>query len=48
MAGKGRKVKFHGAYLKKEDAQRKEKAVNGFIREVFVRGQKRYAVLTSK
>lgn len=48
MAGKGKKVKFHGAFASKEDAKRKEKSVGGFIREITVRGHRRYAVMTSR
>jgi hypothetical protein len=48
MAKKGRTVTFHGAFVKKTDAQRKEKKVGGFIRPTRVRGQRRYLVLTRR
>ena len=48
MAGRGKKFNFHGAFLKKEDAQAKEKEVGGFIRERMVDGQRRYFVLTER
>jgi hypothetical protein len=48
MAKQGRKVTFHGAYSKKEDAVRKERQVDGFIREITVRGRRRYAVMTRR
>lgn len=47
MSGKGRRVRFHGAYAKKADAERKEARLAGaFIRPIRVRGQRRYAVMT--
>lgn len=48
MAGKGKRVVFHGAYSRKLDAKLKEHAVKGFIRIVSIKGHKRYAVLTVK
>lgn len=48
MAGRGRKVKFHGAFKSKERAQQKERQVGGFIREITVRGQRRYVVMTRR
>ena len=48
MAGTGKKVKFHGAYKSKKDAKAKERKVGGYIREITVRGHKRYAVLTRR
>lgn len=46
MAKRGRKVSFHGAFKRKADAVAKEQAVGGFIREIRVRGQRRYVVMT--
>lgn len=46
--GHGRKVNFHGAFLRKEDAMRREKEVHGFIEEKVVKGKKRYFVMTSR
>ena len=40
--------KFHGAFSKKADAMKKEKAVGGFIKKVSIRGKTRYSVMTSK
>ena len=49
MAGKGRKVTFHGAFKSKEDAVRKERSVKGsYIEEITVRGHKRYAVISRR
>jgi hypothetical protein len=50
MAGKGRKVMFHGMFTSKEKARRKEASVgNGaYIEEVKVRGKARYAVITRR
>jgi hypothetical protein len=45
MAGKGKKLTFHGAFTLKRKAQAKERKVGGFIRQIKVRGQRRYAVL---
>jgi len=44
----GKKVCFHGSFARKEDAKRKELEVRGFIREIEVRGHKRYVVMTGK
>lgn len=44
----GRRICFHGAFGTKEAAKRKEKRVHGFIREITVRGDKRYVVMTRK
>lgn len=47
--GRGRRFLFHGSFTSKEDARRREKAVKGgFIREVTVRGRRRFAVLSTK
>lgn len=49
MAGTGKRVRFHGAFLKKEDAVKKERATPGsYIDSIMVRGQRRYAVVTRK
>lgn len=47
--GRGRRFLFHGSFTEKEDARRREKAVKGaFIREVTVRGRRRFAVLSTR
>lgn len=49
MAGKGRKVLFHGSFGTKQKAKRKERTVaNGYIRRVTVRRKIRYAVLSRR
>lgn len=49
MAGKGKRVTFHGAFKKKADAVKKEKRIKGaFIRPIRVRGQKRFAVMSRR
>jgi hypothetical protein len=49
MAGKGRKVKFHGAFKSKAAAKRRERAGSGrYIEEVTVRGHKRYVVISRR
>ena len=49
MAGKGRKVKFHGAYVAKADAVRKERRTRGgYIQTIRVRGQRRYVVVSRR
>jgi len=39
---------FHGSYLKKSEAVKKEAEVKGFIREKVVKGKKRYFVITER
>ena len=46
MAGRGRRMMFHGAFATKAAAVAKEREVGGFIRETSIRGQRRYMVLT--
>lgn len=48
MAGKGRKVKFHGAFASKADAKKKERKVGGYIKTFMLKGHRRYSVLTRK
>jgi len=49
MAGKGKKVTFHGAFGTKAKAVAKEKKVKGsFIRKIKVRGQTRFVVMKRK
>ena len=49
MAGTGKRVKFHGAFRHKSDAVEKEEDTPGsYIREIVVKGQKRYLVLTRR
>lgn len=48
MAGRGRKVLFHGAFGTKAKAKRKEKQVGGYIEVFKVRGKRRFGVLTRK
>jgi hypothetical protein len=48
MAGRGRRVLFHGAFTAKADAVRKEREVGGFIRPAVVRGSRRFMVLTRR
>lgn len=48
MAGIGRNYEFHGSFLSKSEAVKKEREVGGFIRERVVKGKKRYFVLTEK
>ncbi len=49
MAGRGRRVMFHGAFGTKAKARRKERRVkHGYIRRIKVRGHVRYAVLTRR
>jgi hypothetical protein len=49
MAKCGEHVCFHGAYLRKSDAQRKEAKVKGsFIRFVLFRYGGRFVVMTRK
>ncbi len=45
MAGRGRRVTFHGAFASKAAARRKEREVGGFIRRVRVRGSVRWVVM---
>jgi len=45
MAGRGRKVTFHGAYGTKAKAKRKERRVHGYIVRRRIRGSVRYIVL---
>ncbi len=49
MAKRGRWYVFHGAFGTKAKARRKERRRKGaFIREVLIRGKKRYLVMTEK
>jgi hypothetical protein len=48
MAGRGRKVTFHGAFGSKAKAVAKERKVGGFIKRVKVRGDTRYVVMTER
>jgi hypothetical protein len=48
MAKKGRKVTFHGAFTSKEKAVAKEQRVGGFIKQITVRGSRRYVVMTRR
>lgn len=48
MAGKGRKVMFHGSFTRKADAKRKERRVGGYVKRVKVRGVTRYTVITRR
>jgi hypothetical protein len=49
MAGKGRKVTFHGAFAKKTDAKRREKAGPGrYIERTNVRGHVRFVVISRR
>lgn len=48
MSGIGRQYNFHGSYLSKAEAVKKESEVGGFIRERKVKGKIRYFVLTEK
>jgi hypothetical protein len=48
MAGHGKKFDYHGSFLSKEKAMKKEKEVGGFIREREIDGKTRYFVLTEK
>lgn len=45
----GRRVCFHGAFLSKAKAERKESSTPGaFIKRVKVRGKTRFVVMTGK
>lgn len=48
MAKRGRKVTFHGAFKSKDKARAKERRVGGFIREITVRGSRRFVVMTRR
>lgn len=48
MAGKGKRFTFHGAYGKKADAKRKERAVGGFIERKVIKGHLRFVVMKGK
>lgn len=50
MAGKGKRVQFHGSFKRKADAKRKEASTSGsYIERKRVKGQGiRYLVLTRK
>jgi hypothetical protein len=48
VAGRGKKVLFHGAFATKARAKRKEKAVGGYIEKKKIKGQTRYMVLTRR
>ncbi|MGH7676589.1 MAG: hypothetical protein ACREMV_15090 [Gemmatimonadales bacterium] len=47
--GVGRRVLFHGAFAVKEEAERKERSLEGaYIEEYVIRGHRRYVVLTRR
>jgi hypothetical protein len=49
MAGKGRKVIFHGAYASKADAKTKERKVGGYVQKSRDKwGHLRWLVLTRR
>jgi hypothetical protein len=49
MAGKGRRVVFHGAYSSKAKAQTKERQGRGrFIQVYVIRGRRRYVVMQER
>jgi len=48
MAGRGKRFTFHGAFVTKAKARRKEKSVGGFIRRTKIKGSVRYLVLKGK
>lgn len=49
MAGRGRRVTFHGSFGSKAAAKKKERAVHGFIERKRVKGQGiRYIVMKDK
>jgi hypothetical protein len=48
MAGKGKKITFHGAFSTKARAVKKERSIGGFIRAVSIKGRKRYVVMKRK
>ena len=48
MAKEGRQFVFHGAFGSKAAAVKKEREVDGFLRETVVRGDPRWLVLTRK
>ena len=48
MAGRGRRVTFHGAFSTKAKARKKERAVRGFIKRVKIRGSTRYVVMKDR
>jgi hypothetical protein len=49
MAGKGKRFDFHGSFLKKADAVKKESETEGgFIRSHKVQGKMRYFVLSER
>jgi hypothetical protein len=48
MAGKGKRVTFHGAFTSKRDAVAKERSIGGFIRSMKIRGRKRYVVMKKR
>lgn len=49
MAGRGRKVTFHGAFKNKSKAVAKERKVKGsYIEETMVNGMKRFVVIKRK
>lgn len=49
MAGKGRRVQFHGAFKSKADAVKKERRTSGgYIQTIRVRGQRRYVVVSRR
>jgi hypothetical protein len=49
MAGEGKRVTFHGAFLRKRDAKRRESERFGsYVLKIKVRGQTRWAVVREK
>lgn len=49
MSGKGKKVRFHGAFRSKERARQKESRISGaYVEETKINGKSRYLVLTRK
>lgn len=49
MSGKGKTVRFHGAFRSKERARRKENRVAGaYVEETKIKGKTRYLVLTRR
>lgn len=49
MSGRGRRVTFHGAFKSKEKARQRERRREGaFIKEVSIKGHRRYLVITER
>lgn len=44
----GKRICFHGAFATKAKAVKKERAVQGFIRRLKVRGSTRYVVMSRR